>query len=299
MKKIISVFILLFFPVTILSNPISWPYLPAKDYFRATVAERLFFYYQNYRRGNINIANDFRYYTFNKYWDRSKNEMDYYNNEYTKLINISSICYNPTNKLQLSLRIPFVKLKNKYVSNSGLSDVFIGISYNLFQIRESNLYISSGVKLPLGYHKYNENKIILGTGSYDIPIIINSDINIKDLYLFIDAGYIFIGKSEGIYPSYNIGKKFENGDELFGDIAILKYFKILDLMIEFNYYYVFDPYQNNSEWNNVQYKFSVTPGIIFSTKNQKFKAELGFTCDLIGKNTFSGNSPIIRFNIVL
>ena len=63
-----------------------------------------------------------------------------------------------------------------------------------------------------------------------------------------------------------------------------------------NYYYVFDSSISGSSSNDSHYKFSVTPGLIFSPKGKNIKLELGFSYDLIGKNNFSGYSPVIRIH---
>lgn len=276
------------------SNPISWPYLPANDYFRGTAGERLFFSFAKYNKGSFWINNDFRYYRFNNYWEQTtgdKLECD----TYSRLINIFSVGYVPIDKIQLSIRIPYVSLLSQNLSNAGLSDIFIGFSYQMFEFNEKdNISFSSGIKIPIGYYKYNKNKLPLGTGSYDIPFIINSNFQKRSFQLFLDAGYILIGKSEGIYPSYNVGKKFNNGDEIFFDIVLAKMTRIATLKVESNYYYVFSSYPDLGDWSDSQSKLSVSPGIIFSLPITNFYLELSYTIDLLGKYTFSGSSPVIR-----
>ena len=313
MKKFIVFIMLILLPSGILGHSIGWPYLQAFDYFRSTAGERIFFYYQKYQKGSFYINNDFRLYNSNKYWDESGGKHNF--DKYTRLINIISIKYSPISKTQFSIRVPYVRLDNREyrtLSNSGLSDIFIGVSYEVLQFLNNKIYLSSGVKIPTGYFKYGE-KLHLGTGSFDIPIIINSDFNVYNLLLFFDIGYIFTGNSEISYEIYNkmllppyfsvsLEKSIRNnGDEIFGDIAIIKELKKFAFKFEINYYYVFDSPSweidfMSKRWDKSHYKFSINPGLIFSPKFKNIKLELGFSYDLIGKNNFSGYSPVIRIH---
>ncbi len=283
-------------PSGVFGNPISWPYLRANDYFRGTAGERLFFYYQELQKGSFYINNDFRLYNFNKYWDKSGKKSNH--SKYTRLINIISINYNSGNKTQFSIRVPYVRLDHRAyrtLSNSGLSDIFLGVSYEIVKFLNNKIYLSSGVKIPAGYYKYNKEKLTMGTGSFDIPFIINSDFNIQNLLLFFDFGYIYIGNSKELYSSDSGGYVVNNGDEMFGDIAIIKELERVAFKFEMNYYYVFNS-SRVSWWDDSQSKFSITPGLIFSPKFKNIKLELGFSYDLIGKNNFSGYSPVIRIH---
>jgi len=153
---------------------------------------------------------------------------------------------------------------------------------------------SSGIKLPVGYYKYEEDKLPLGTGSYDIPLIINTDFQFKNFQLFFDTGYIFTGKSEGLYPPYNVGEKFENGDEIFCDVALTKAFKLITMKLETNFYYVFNSTPESPEWADSQSKLSIVPGIIIPLFIKNLKLDLSYSFDIFGKHTFSGSSPVIR-----
>jgi hypothetical protein len=293
-------------PSCVLGNSIGWPNLPAFDYFRGTAGERLFFYNQKSQKGSFYIDNDFRLFNSNKYWDISGKNSDFRLKKYKRLISIISIKYNPINKTQFSIRVPYVFLEyldDFRLSNSGLSDIFLGVSYEIIQLLNNKMYLSSGVKIPVGYYEYNMEKLPLGTGSYDIPIIISADINVQNLSLFFDIGYIFIGGSEISYevffPHNSVLQrhKINNGDEIFGDIAIIRELNRMAVKFEMNYYYVFDSSGSlNNSWNYSHYKFSINPGIIFSPRFKNIKIELGFSYDLIGKNNFSGYSPVIRIH---
>jgi len=294
MKKVIVFIILIILPLRVSGNSIS--IRPSIDYFRSTAGERIFFYYQKYQKGSFYIDNDFRFYSSKKYWDESGKKVGDY--KYTRFINIISIKYCPISKTQFSIRVPYVYLNSKWrsSSNCGLSDIFFGVSYEIAQYLNNKIYLSSGVKIPVGYYdKYDNEKLPLGTGSFDIPFIINSDLNIKNNLIFFDVGYIFIGESEILY-SNNVLKR-NNGDEIFGDIAIMKEYNGLGVKFEMNYYYVFDSsISGKPRRNDSHSKFSITPGLIFSPKFKNIKLELGFSYDLAGKNSFSGYSPVIRIH---
>ena len=306
MKKSIVFIMLIILPSGVLGNPITLPKLPAIDYFRSTAGERLFFCYQELHKGSFYIDNDFRLYNSNKYWNNSGKKYDH--SKHTRLINIISIKYSPISKTQFSIRVPYVYLNNQ-LQKYGLSDIFLGVSYEITQFLNNKIYLSSGVKIPTGYYdEYDEEKLPLGTGSFDIPFILNSDLNIKNNLLFFDVGYIFIGDSKvshkkilpPYHPPYNIvleGAKRNNGDEIFCDIAIIKRLEEVAFKFEMNYYYVFDSSISGKPRSNDSHsKFSVTPGLIFSPKFKNIKLEFGFSYDLAGKNNFSGYSPVIRIH---
>ncbi len=293
MKIILLVLLAFLFFTNVFSNPMTWPYMPASDYFRGTVGERLYFDFSKKDKGSFYINDDLRYYHFKYYWDQDENKCEY--NSYSRLINIFSLGYTPFDKIQFSVRIPYVSLKNQSLSNSGLSDIFIGFSYQLMEISNRHLIsFSSGIKLPVGYYKYEKDKLPLGTGSYDIPLIINTDFQFKNFQLFFDTGYIFTGKSEGLYPPYNVGEKFENGDEIFCDVALTKAFQLITMKLETNFYYVFNSTPESPEWADSQSKLSIVPGIIIPLFIKNLQLDLSYSFDIFGKHTFSGSSPVIR-----
>jgi len=297
MKKlnILILLLFIFFPESILINPISWPYLPASDYFRGTAGERLFFGFCSMKKGSLSIKNDFRNYHFNNYWSKSGEKYEF--DSYSRMINILSFYYMPFNKAQFSIRIPFVKVENFNLSNNGLSDILLGFSYNVMELMNNNLKISlsTGLKIPVGYYEYDKDKIPIGTGSYDVPLVINTDFLFYNIITNLDIGYIFIGNSEVLYPLYNEGKIKENGDEIFIDFAvIMELNKYVAVKIESNYYNVFNSTFENYKESDSQNKLSITPGIIFSTFSNKIKCEFGFSYDLVGKNTFFGYFPVLR-----
>ena len=65
-------------------------------------------------------------------------------------------------------------------------------------------------------------ELSLETGSFDIPVILISDVNTQNFFVFCDIGYIFIGKGDVLYPSYNTGLRTNNGNEIFADLGIEK-----------------------------------------------------------------------------
>lgn len=292
MHKIFFILTLVFLPLNLLSNEISWPYLVVSDYYRGTAGERLFFSNHEDLPGNIFIYNDLRNYNFKNYF--SKNEKKEKDERYSRFINIISMNYIPLNNMILSLRIPYVNAKNEYNSrytfkNSGISDIFIGLSYKIVEYSRNKIYFSTGLKSPTGKNFHNIDKIPISTGSYDIPLIINTNFSFKNTNSFLDFGYIFIGKSE-IYPFRN-NKKEENGDEIFFDFAFIKKLLNFSLIAEFNYFYIF---KISKYYDDSKYKLSIVPGMMFTPFINKMKIEIGYSYDIKGRNVYSGNSLIFR-----
>lgn len=298
-KLIIIIITVLFFSILsiIHANPISWPYLLADDYFRGTAGERLFFGIHGLKKGSLFINNDFRYYNFTSYWDDNyhKHEFD----EYSRTINIFSLNYMLFERMQVSVRIPLVKVKNFNLSNSGLSDIFFGFSYRVTELIDDRLQISfsTGIKIPTGYYEYEEDKIPIGTGSFDVPIILNADLFFDDFIGSMDAGYIIIGNSKILHPQYDKNITIHNGDEFFIDLTVIR--KLNDniaLKFESNYYDVFRSTYRGYDYDWGQSKLSIAPGIIFSTLTDKLKFDVGISYDITGKNTYSGFSPVLRIH---
>lgn len=292
MHKIFFILTLVFLPLNLLSNEISWPYLVVSDYYRGTAGERLFFSNHEDLPGNIFIYNDLRNYNFKNYF--SKNDKKEKDERYSRFINIISMNYIPLNNMILSLRIPYVNAKNEYNSrytfkNSGISDIFIGLSYKIVEYSRNKIYFSTGLKSPTGKNFHNIDKIPISTGSYDIPLIINTNFSFKNTNSFLDFGYIFIGKSE-IYPFRN-NKKEENGDEIFFDFAFIKKLLNFSLIAEFNYFYIF---KISKYYDDSKYKLSIVPGMMFTPFINKMKIEIGYSYDIKGRNVYSGNSLIFR-----
>lgn len=290
MRKVLISFLITLFPVCVFGNVIQSPQLPAIDYFRGTAGEQLFFYYPDLKKGSLNINNDFRFCILNNYFNHlgEKIEIGYIK----RLINVFSLNYSPLNKTQFSVRIPYVNTENKWSSNSGLSDIFLGLTYEIKQLPNIKVLLSSGVKFPVGYYEIDDIKAPLGTGSFDVPIIINSIIQIGDGFLFADAGYIFNGKSKIESRSGDVLLEHDIGNEIFSDIVFMKpFFKELVFKLEINSFYVFE---DMDRWERNYSKLSFSPGILFTNKSGIFIIDLGISYDLWGKNVYFGYSPILR-----
>ncbi|MFC1542935.1 transporter [Candidatus Neomarinimicrobiota bacterium] len=283
-------------------------HLPGNDYFRVTANEQLFLFYQNSEKRPFNISNELRYSIFNYYGYRLGASLEPWV-DLQRVTNIISINYRFLNNTFLSIKIPYVKLDG-WASNYGLSDIFIGIHYLIKQFPVNNVVISSGVKLPVGYYKYILDTIPLGTGSYDLPILITNSFKINGFDIITDIGYIFNGKSDMlILPQLNkINQDLErlygtnsfeqnNGDEIVADLAIIKQFEQLVVMLEMNYSYIFHTYLVNADviWGHNHSKLNITP-IILINKLENVKFEIGLSYDLYGKNIFCGYSPIFRIH---
>ena len=268
------------------ANIIFWPYLPAGDYFRGTTGERLFFNPIKQSKGDIVINNDFRYYRFKHYRDITGGLKEY--PTYSRFINIVSIGYMPSEKFMLSLRMPYVGITMPMRDKTewGISDFLVS---GVLQIFTSNCYtlsISSGLKLPVGYYKFGKQKITLGTGSYDVPIILYSDVHFKDFCFFFDTGYIFTGKSDNIFPFFNNIEKIENGNEIFFDAVLTKEIKMFTAKFETNYYYVFDTTPDILATNEGQQKLTLAPGIVFPLFIKDLKIDASYLFDVTGENVF-------------
>ncbi len=242
----------------------------------------------------FNINNDFRFCILNNYFNHlgEKIEIGYIK----RLINVISLNYSPLNKTQFSIRIPYVKTETEWSSNSGLSDIIFGLNYEIKQLPNKKLLLSSGIKIPVGYYETTGEiiKAPLGTGSFDVPIVINSIFRIGDDFLFVDFGYIFNGKSKIELRSDNIVVESDIGDEIFGDIVLMKsLIKGLVFKLEINSFYVFESVDRREKNYS---KLSLSPGILFPKKSGSFTIDLGISYDLWGGNVYFGYSPVLRLH---
>lgn len=301
--KIATISLLVIFSTSVYSNPISFQILPANDYFRATAGEQLMFSNNNYKKNSIVVNNDLRYFMGTRIIS-SKGEVNKYN-DYTRLINLFSIGYCPLNGIQFSIRVPYLSLfynlgEDRDYSNKGLSDILVSLTVKLYGKDDVfNTYFLLGYKFSKGYYQFDQNdlKLVLGTGSNDIPILFRNDFTVGRLEIFFDVGYIIIGKSDGIFYLYE--KNIDIGDEIFSDLAVIRDLnKSIRLKLELNWYSVFDPsvdipiYRISPE----QKKASICPGILWSPmQDDRILIDLSCSYDFWGRNTILGISPIIRF----
>lgn len=283
-------------------------FLPGNDYFRATANEKLFLFHQNSENIPFNISNELRYYVFNYYGYRLGASLKPWV-DFIRVTNMISINYHFLNNTFLSIKVPYVKLEG-WASNSGLGDIFIGIHYAINQFPVNRVVISSGVKLPVGYYKYSLDTWPLSTGSYDLPILITNSFKIIGFDIITDIGYIFNGKSDMLIPPQlnKINQDLErlygtnyfeqnNGDEIVADLAIIKQFERLVVMLEMNYSYIFHTYLINADviWGHNHSKLNITPIILFN-KLEKIKFEIGLSYDLYGRNIFCGYSTNLKIH---
>lgn len=283
-------------------------HLPGNDYFRVTANEQLFLFYQDSEKSPFFIINELRYYFFNYYGYRLGASLKPWV-DFIRVTNIISTNYRFINNTFLSIKIPYVKLEG-WASNYGLSDIFIGIHYAINQFPVNRVVISSGVKLPVGYYKYSIDTWPLSTGSCDIPIMITNSFKIIGFDIITDIGYIFNGKSDMLIPPQlnKIKQDLErlygtnyfeqnNGDEIVADLAIIKQFERLVVMLEMNYSYIFNTYLINTDviGGHKHSKLNITP-IILINKLENIKFEMGLSYDLYGKNIFCGYSPLFRIH---
>lgn len=284
---------LFFSPVYLLGDLISWPNLRTSDYYRGTAGERLFYFNHEDQKGSFFIFNDLRNYKFMNYFDEGgdlKKE-----GLYSRFINIFSLNYMPSRKVILSLRVPCVNARSKYYSqytyhHSGIGDIFFGVSYRLVVFNENKIFISTGLKLPTSNKFHDKNSLPIGTGSFDVPLIINSNFSFKRIDNFFDMGYIITGRSDS-YP-FITNEKEENGNELFFDYAIVKRVYKISLKAEVNYFYIFKT-SNYYDLNDSKFKLSFAPGIVTQI-TRKIMIELGYSSDISGRNIYSANSLIFR-----
>ena len=307
MNRAIIIFAILSLQVESHANEISWPFLHASDYYRGTAGERIMFTPLGNKVGKLYIFNDYRFYNFKSYFDIHNDEQEVYG--YLRSLNLFSINYSPIQNLCLSVRIPLVYAKSNWnrrssYTNAGLSDIFLGVSYRLLRINNNNIYLSTGLKFPTGMNYKNTRKVPISTGSYDIPLIINSDIVFDYMINHLDVGIIFNGDSRD-YP-YDYTGAGKNGKEIFIDWAISKKVSKFNLISEFNYFYIFDLSESHAEirydggnyslvevLNDRKYKLSIVPGIL-AELNSNMMIEIGYSIDLLGRDVYSGNSIVFR-----
>lgn len=89
------------------------------------------------------------------------------------LINSLGLRYGLTNKITLSVLLPFVILNTNKGSDNGLGDLIFLSTFNLYQKRNFNLALSAGLEFPTGVQKgssFDETTVVVGSGSFD-PIV--------------------------------------------------------------------------------------------------------------------------------
>ena len=80
------------------------------------------------------------------------------------------IRYGVSNKMTLSVLLPYVNLFTKNGSDSGFGDIILLGTYNLYKTNNLNFAIQAGMELPTGVQKsssFDNTTIIVGSGSYD------------------------------------------------------------------------------------------------------------------------------------
>ena len=291
MKKYLMLLIILFWTHPDWADPIAWPYLPAIDYLRGTTGERLFFSHFSPEKGQRFFNNDLRYYHFNRYLDPNGNEHHF--NSHSRFINIFSINWVLSTRTEISTRIPMIRIKNNEEeeyrsSNAGLGDLLFQFKYRVLQSAHHQfaLSVATGFKLPANsFLTANEEALPLGTETFDIPLILNTDFYFKTIRCFFDVAYIT--------PVYDLSDLVMwTGDEVFAELVLLKALnQSLAAKIEINYVYVYNYYE--------MYKTTLTPGIIFTSRSKALKIELGWARDIAGQYVFYGMSPVVRFHYQL
>jgi len=304
--KRICVFLIYITPYFLFGNSIIGNLLPINDYYRGTVGERMFFNRDESIDHIFQINLDSRYYNFHHGWIYNGKTFDF--EQYSRQINILSLSCQTNKNIRLEIRIPYVRLyfehpieDDKDYSHSGLSDILINATYRTLYIpNKYSSYFLAGIKIPTGYYKQDldDLKLNLGTGSCDIPIVFRNNLSVFNVDLFLDIGYVFIGKSDGIF--FMQDGKVDIGDEIFSDFVIsAKVHKSIFMKFEMNWFKVFNP--NFEAWEVLvspeQSKTSLIPSIIWKPKNNRIIIEIGCLFDVWGKNTFYGISPVVKVQI--
>lgn len=301
MRKPLFLLVVWFFPFILQSNEISWPYLKASDYYRGTAGERLFFLNHAEPDVHFYFFNDSRNYQFDDYFDPlGEKQSNYYS--YTRWINIFSLNLR-IKKLILSCRVPYVRASNQWnfqyiYKNAGISDVFLGAAFRIFAVKRGGIFVATGLKFPTSANFQDWRKIPIGTGSYDVPVMINSDFSFRNTHHFLDAGFIFTGTSK---PSqYYNSEREENGDEIFVDYRLTKRISRFSLLAEVNYFYIFKTFSYyllvplpEPMVDNSTYKLSLVPGVALHIA-RKLVVEAGYSVDLNGQNVYAGNAWVLR-----
>ncbi len=303
--KMIRLFLISILPGFVFANPMVGALMTVNDYFRGTAGERMIFYSDESAGQSIQISLDSRYYDFRYGWREGGDTFNF--KRYSRHIDIFSFGCQMSDRFQLEIRVPYVRLNYKHpiekddYSNAGLSDISINGTYRIFYIPEKySSFFLTGLKIPTGYYKRDlkDLKLNLGTGSYDIPIALRNDFSNSGLDLFLDIGYIFIGKCDGV--SFWQNEKMDIGDEIFSDFVFSgNVYKSIFVKFEMNWFKVFNPDDNvpNTIVYPEQSKLSVTPSIIWKSRNDKIFIEIGCLFDVWGRNTFGGISPVIKIQI--
>jgi hypothetical protein len=269
--------------------------LPLNDYLRGTAGERLFFDTAESEQTGFRVAGDFRSYDINGCWDRTGDEAIC--DSYTRSVGIVSVGYAPTDNLELSMRVPYVKIETDQRTYSGVSDIRVGVSYLLKRFRNGGVHISGGLKMPTGYHGNDPDKRPLGTGSYDVPLALNSGFEFRDFVLFADLGYILMGTTDLKSPTHDYDGERNIGDEVFADVAVMRRIGGAALKLEVNYFDVYDSKVGDVELEDGQEKLSVMPSVLFHPISEGFGVEFGLCLDARGRSTARGASPVLRIQL--
>jgi Putative MetA-pathway of phenol degradation len=86
------------------------------------------------------------------------------------LINSFGIRYGLTKNISVSLLLPYVSLYTNNGSDSGLGDLILLGTYNIYSKNKLNFAIQGGIELPTGEQKnssFDNTTVIVGSGSYD------------------------------------------------------------------------------------------------------------------------------------
>jgi hypothetical protein len=294
MKRVLISLLAILFPVCAFGNIMPPVSLPAGDYFRGTTGERLFFNYREVRSGVLSISSDLRYCDFGGYWNYFGEKREYDTDNYKRVINITSLGYAVTDRVLVGLRLPYVTRETTWGSNSGFSDIFLSVSYLVSRSSDSQIFLSSGLKLPTGDHEDGDGKLPLGTGSRDVPVILSLDFELQHFSLFSDMGYIFTGESDAEEAWSGQERRRDNGNEVFADLAVMKRFSPAAAKLEIDYYHVATSWDDVLGREEGQYKLSIVPGIVLPQILENLTIEVGFSHDVAGENTFRDTSPVVR-----
>ncbi len=133
--------------------------------------------------------------------------------------------YGLTNKITISALIPYVFLHTNYGNDSGLGDLALIGTFNLYSKDEFNFAVQTGVKLPTGIQKnsnFDNTTVVVGSGSYDPMLGIVFSKNWDKMALTGNGFYKYttLGFNRNYYGStatqnLTISYKIKSGGRLF------------------------------------------------------------------------------------